>query len=684
MAKTIVKVYQGGTGAETASAARTALGALSSGDDAFERDQSWAADAVPRSVLAKGSLTVLDPPGKLMDVISVADFGAYGGGAVDESDKVQAALDALLAMDDGGTLVFPMGKYRLDSPITLIADSDKSSKSWVIEGGGATLLFVYAPVDSGSLFKVGSTNYAYRQKSFISIRNLRIEGPETANATRNTEGTPDSVDGNTVGLHISKALNVVLDTIYIRRCYKGLLTDDVWPITATAVEAAACYIGIHLDEGSNLGQWLGCAGTANSYSLLIYPSADGTSIGNQVFIGHRCENSQRGITIDQNDTSGNSVRDITFIAPRLEAIRYDLLRMGKVWTFDDPQLDTTSRSGRYLDNVTVHGGDWPPPWAIANPDSPGSQDDPYIIRSSNNLYVRGCDLVLPVGNYQDEATNPALIGDFSKSRIYISSAHHDGTNEEVGDIFFNGCKLQIEDGDAGGNLIHCKSTISNDHLFFVQQDATGNASLGLYKDSGSAGVKLNVDGDSYFTGGDLGVGTNNPTNPLHVIGKVYSTTTVQGGTALIKTSNGFATFGSNSTGEPIAIVIDGDASGDEGIFIATTGRVTVKKASNNEFATTITTSGSAIAIDLDDADNFNVTLNATADMSNPTNITVGQSGCIVITHGSTMTDISGWGSYWHFEEGTAPTLSEDAVVDNLVYFVASATSIHAVLLKDMS
>ena len=79
-----------------------------------------------------------------------------------------------------------------------------------------------------------------------------------------------------------------------------------------------------------------------------------------------------------------------------------------------------------------------------------------------------------------------------------------------------------------------------------------------------------------------------------------------------------------------------------------------------------------------------MTLNASADLSNPTNITVGQSGCVVFNHGASSTDVSSWGSYWHFEGGTEPELSADnGAIDNLCYFVASATSIHAVLLKDM-
>jgi hypothetical protein len=181
----------------------------------------------------------------------------------------------------------------------------------------------------------------------------------------------------------------------------------------------------------------------------------------------------------------------------------------------------------------------------------------------------------------------------------------------------------------------------------------------------------------------VGIGTQVPTVELDVSGSIslQSDNNLTWGNAAY--AAGVPTI-SGKTDSGFYFHPDGSTSGVT-LRILADGRVTVKKSSNSEFATTIVTSGSAIAIDLDDADNFNVTLNASAALSNPTNITAGQSGCIVFTHGDSMTDVSSWGSYWHFEGGTEPALSEDdAVVDNLVYFVASSTSIHAVLLKNMS
>jgi len=96
MAKTIVKVYQGGTGAETASAARTALGA--------------AADAFTQAGTGAVATTV---DAKLKDSISVKDFGATGGGSTDDTAFIQAAVDSFSA---GGTVYVPEGTYLVSDP----------------------------------------------------------------------------------------------------------------------------------------------------------------------------------------------------------------------------------------------------------------------------------------------------------------------------------------------------------------------------------------------------------------------------------------------------------------------------------------------------------------------------------------------------------------------------------------
>jgi hypothetical protein len=123
-----------------------------------------------------------------------------------------------------------------------------------------------------------------------------------------------------------------------------------------------------------------------------------------------------------------------------------------------------------------------------------------------------------------------------------------------------------------------------------------------------------------------------------------------------------------------------DAAPTEKMRIEGSGRVIVDKASNSVIA--VLTSATTITLDMDDASNFSLTLDHDTTLADPDNMTAGQSGCIVITQGSTGGTM-GYGTKWHFEGGTAPTLSTGTLVDNLVYYVASTGSIHAVLLKDL-
>jgi hypothetical protein len=158
----------------------------------------------------------------------------------------------------------------------------------------------------------------------------------------------------------------------------------------------------------------------------------------------------------------------------------------------------------------------------------------------------------------------------------------------------------------------------------------------------------------------------------------YSVLSGNGGHVSIQADASNQTSGSRITME---------VDGVEQLRIASTGRVTVKKSSNSEVDTLSSSLGS-VAIDLDDSNNFSLTMTEFATtLANPTSTpVVGQSGCIVITQDSLGSSYTlDYGTQWHFESGTHPTLSTGANdVDTLAYYVASTTSIQAVLLKDMS
>jgi hypothetical protein len=99
---------------------------------------------------------------------------------------------------------------------------------------------------------------------------------------------------------------------------------------------------------------------------------------------------------------------------------------------------------------------------------------------------------------------------------------------------------------------------------------------------------------------------------------------------------------------------------------------------------TALTDGSSITPDFAAANNFSVTLGGSRTLANPTNITAGQSGVIVITQDGTGSRTLAYGSYFKFAGGTAPTLTTTAAaVDVLAYYVESSTRITAKLISDV-
>lgn len=96
------------------------------------------------------------------------------------------------------------------------------------------------------------------------------------------------------------------------------------------------------------------------------------------------------------------------------------------------------------------------------------------------------------------------------------------------------------------------------------------------------------------------------------------------------------------------------------------------------------TDGATITPNFALANNFSVTLGGNRTLANPSNLTAGQSGVIVITQDGTGSRTLAYGSYWKFAAGTAPTLTTTAsAVDVLAYYVESSTRITARLIGDV-
>ena len=96
------------------------------------------------------------------------------------------------------------------------------------------------------------------------------------------------------------------------------------------------------------------------------------------------------------------------------------------------------------------------------------------------------------------------------------------------------------------------------------------------------------------------------------------------------------------------------------------------------------TSAATVTPDFAVSNNFSLTLGHSITLANPTNLTAGQSGAIVITQGSGTAYTVAYGGYWKFSGGT-PTMSTAlSSVSTLVYYVESSTRITARLITNVT
>lgn len=138
----------------------------------------------------------------------------------------------------------------------------------------------------------------------------------------------------------------------------------------------------------------------------------------------------------------------------------------------------------------------------------------------------------------------------------------------------------------------------------------------------------------------------------------------------------------------VITVTNGD--GASGNPTLTVGSLVARTDTNQSFtvaqrgAISALTDGATITPNFNSGNNFSVTLAGNRTLANPTNITAGQSGVIVITQDATGSRTLAYGSFYKFAGGTAPTLTTTAnAVDVLAYYVESSTRITARLVADV-
>lgn len=312
----------------------------------------------------------------------------FGNGA----DAIQKALD--FTRSTGVTTKLQSKVYAMSQAITWqSATPNNSIQTWLLEGNGATLDFSASGITSGSLFTVGATSTAnLNERGYLAIRNLSILGSEPTN--------PINVVTNattTTGLDILNALDVRLDNVLVRMCYKGLRTYFAFPVSASKVNSRNNFIGLHLDSTSTLGNWTSFSATECHYGLLVMPSAGDEIVSDQTFYQPRIESCLVGVHVDPlNAGNVTGVRSLSIDQIYSEFITYDVARLGLVWTFATPQTRGANRT-RLIVNTRFTGG---------NVDSAWTGTHAPIVFASNNTVTGGVfEFPAQVGDFVSYPTN---------------------------------------------------------------------------------------------------------------------------------------------------------------------------------------------------------------------------------------------------------------------------------------
>jgi hypothetical protein len=217
--------------------------------------------------------------------------------------------------------------------------------------------------------------------------------------------------------------------------------------------------------------------------------------------------------------------------------------------------------------------------------------------------------------------------------------------------------------DSANNILKIRNEANSAWINLLTLDQTGNTLQSV------AGLVIGTNVQAYDAelGAIAGLSTNG------IISRTGA------GTAASRTITGTTN---------VITVTNGD--GAAGNPTLTVGSLVARTDTNQSFtvaqrgAISALTDGATITPNFNSANNFSVTLAGNRTLANPTNITAGQSGVIVITQDATGSRTLAYGSYFKFPSGTAPTLTTTAsAVDVLAYYVESTTRITARLINDV-
>ncbi len=145
----------------------------------------------------------------------------------------------------------------------------------------------------------------------------------------------------------------------------------------------------------------------------------------------------------------------------------------------------------------------------ANPDFIiQNRDGSFAIRDTTNAANR----------FLVNMANGAITGTGDMT-IDTDTLHVDSSNDRVGiGTTSPATTLAVKSSGANTNQITLVDHDSTNEVFRVGQQSDGDGFLQLVQDEGTVGVSFDASGNSYFNGGNVGIGTTSPAAHLHLDG----------------------------------------------------------------------------------------------------------------------------------------------------------------------
>ena len=204
---------------------------------------------------------------KFAEQVSVADFGAVGDGATDDTVAIQNAFDAIST--NGGTVSFVNGKtYMINGqylPIQTIFGGVKPKSNTTLEGNNATLKVITNNYTGYCVLNIASCDS-------ITINNLNIKG----DVSTHTGSTGEFGHG----IIIANSTNVRLYNVSSNDCWgDGLLSTNYSVGFATGnVEAYSCLFNNNRRQGMSIvnmtnGVFVGCSFNNTGRTLATSPAS---------------------------------------------------------------------------------------------------------------------------------------------------------------------------------------------------------------------------------------------------------------------------------------------------------------------------------------------------------------------------------------------------------------------------